>query len=163
MKIALFGFAMGFLAMGLTSSSALAATSTASFSVTATVVSDCQASVPATAFGAYQSSRAAVSVTCTNPTTYNVSLSSGRTTDAITRNSTQTMLKTVGFVSESLGHGLRPELAHTTNWSRTTGRDSVASTGGGYSQQHPVNGLAAKAKNFAPSPYDDLIFVTVTY
>jgi spore coat protein U-like protein len=83
MKYASLAFALGFLALGLASRPALAATSTASFSVTVTVVSSCQVSAPATASGTYTGTRAnaatPVSVACTNHTPYNVSHSTGLT------------------------------------------------------------------------------------
>jgi spore coat protein U-like protein len=166
MKIALFGFAMGFLAMGLTSSSALAATSTASFSVTATVVSGCQASSPASAFGTQTAARVAlssVSVTCTNPTAYNVSLSAGRTADAAATTATESKQEMSGSASELLGHGLLPDLVRTGSWGRPAGGSTVAGIGGGHFLQYAAYGKAAGAQPFVPNPYADLITITVTY
>ncbi len=161
MKIALIGFALGGLAIGLASRPALAATSTASFSVTATVVSGCQASA-----GAYTAARVApssVSVNCTSPTAYNVSLSAGRSVDSAATTAAESTPKIAGSASELLGHGLQPDLTRANNWARTAGRSNMAGLGAGYFQQYAVQGQTAGAKNFAPSPYADLITITVTY
>ena len=108
MKYTLFALALGFLASGLASRPALAATSTASFSVTATVQSSCQVSAPATASGTYTVTRAnastPVSITCTNPTPYNV----GHSTS------------------------LTPSVTEITR--KTSGSDTEAGTGSGASQ-----------------------------
>src|ERR1035437_219368 len=100
MKYTLFALALGFLASGLASRPALAATSTASFSVTATVQSSCQVSAPATASGTYTVTRAnastPVSITCTNPTPYNV----GHST-SLTPSVTEITRKTSGSDTEA--------------------------------------------------------------
>ncbi len=86
MKFASLIFALCFLASALASKPAHAATLTASFSVSATVVSSCRASAPATAFGTYSAAgtnaTSSVSVTCTNPTPYNVSYGTSLATSA---------------------------------------------------------------------------------
>jgi spore coat protein U-like protein len=78
----------------------LAATRTASLSVTATVVSSCQVSVPATASRTYTGTRAnvatPVSVACTNPTPYNVSHST-----SLTPSVTEITRKTSGSDTEA--------------------------------------------------------------
>lgn len=77
MKCLSAAFALGLLGAGLASTTALAATATASFAVSATVVSSCQATPPSVA--TYRTSAAtitnaasSVAVTCTIPTPYNV-------------------------------------------------------------------------------------------
>jgi spore coat protein U-like protein len=72
-------FALGFLALNLAARPALAATSTASFSVTATVQSTCLVSAPTAASEPHAAARlekaaTRVSVTCTLPTPYNIDL-----------------------------------------------------------------------------------------
>jgi spore coat protein U-like protein len=170
MKFSPFGFALCFIALGLTSRPAPAATATASFSVTATVVSGCQVSAPAAVFGVYTAARAAplsissVSVNCTSPTAYNVSLSAGRATGAATPTATDATRKTAGSASELLGHGLLAELARTAYPGQLADKDTVTGSGGsGYYQLHAADGQSAGAQSFAPGPYADLIIVTVTY
>ncbi|MGO9317990.1 MAG: spore coat protein U domain-containing protein [Terracidiphilus sp.] len=83
MKYITLALSLGFLVSALASRPSLAATRTASLSITATVVSSCQVSAPATAPGTYTAIRAngatSVSVACTYPTPYNVSHSTGLT------------------------------------------------------------------------------------
>jgi spore coat protein U-like protein len=79
MRTAQFAFALGFLVLNLAEMRALAATSTASFSVTATVQSTCLVSAPAAAFGPHTAATLTattshVSVSCTLPTSYSVDL-----------------------------------------------------------------------------------------
>jgi spore coat protein U-like protein len=106
MKYAIFAFVLGFLVLDLAAKPALAATSTTSFGVSATVLAaSCQASAPPTASGAYAAVRANaasnVSVTCTNPTPYNVNLTSGLTADAA--------LKAAGTAAVSMASTPSPE------------------------------------------------------
>ncbi len=61
------------VAVGSTSGVAFAASSSASFSVTATVVSSCRASLPGAAEVVYvRNSTSSVAVTCTLPTSYSI-------------------------------------------------------------------------------------------
>jgi spore coat protein U-like protein len=158
MKCALFSFALGFLTAGLSPRPALAATSNASFAVTATVQAGCQVSAPATAFGIYTTagtnSTSAVSVACTIPTPYNVSQSAGRTTGV-----TGMM---IGNASALLEHSLLPQSAHT-KWGRMAGTDTVARTGSGSIQPHAVFIQTAGAGFVAPGVYADTITATITY
>jgi len=100
MKYITLAFALSFLASALASRPSLAATRTASLSVTVTVVSSCQVSVPSTASGTYTVTRAnaatSVSVACTNPTPYNVSHSTG-----VTPSITEITRKTSGSDTEA--------------------------------------------------------------
>jgi spore coat protein U-like protein len=76
MKCSSVAFVLGLLGAVLASKPAPAATATASFAVSATVVSSCQASPPsAAAYGAASTvtnAASAVAVTCTLPTPYSV-------------------------------------------------------------------------------------------
>jgi spore coat protein U-like protein len=101
MKKARFALTLGFLVLTLTARPLFAATSTASFSVTATVQATCQVSTPAQASkantAAWMANAASnVSVTCTSPTPYSVHFSQGLTVNAIR--------KTVGAASAMLGY-----------------------------------------------------------
>ena|ERR1039458_5746567 len=100
MKYITLAFALGFLASALASRPSLAATRTASLSVTATVVSSCQVSVPAAAPRTYTVTRAnaatPVSIACTNPTPYHVSHSA-----SLTPSLTEITRKTSGSDTEA--------------------------------------------------------------
>lgn len=137
MKYLTLTFALGFLASAQASRPALAATITASFSVTATVISSCQVAAPVTASGTYTATRAnitsSVSVTCTNSTPYDVSYSAGLAPGAIT----------------------------TTR--KTAGPDTVAGTSRRSSQPDTVSGQTAGAQHVAPDAYTDLVTVSITY
>ena len=162
MKCASFVFALGFLALGLGSKPVFAATRSASFAVTVTVLSSCQASTPATAFGIYSAAggnaASPVSVTCTSPTPYNVSLSA-----ELASSTTTTTRKTAGSALDSLRSALLPNSAHTVNWGRMTGMGTVAGTGSGPSQPRAGYGRTAWPQNVAPGAYADSVTVTVTY
>jgi spore coat protein U-like protein len=101
MKNARFALMLGFLVFNLSATPLIAATSTASFSVTATVQSTCQISTPAQASKADTAASSNVSVTCTSPTPYSVHYSTGLAADAIK--------KTAGAASALLGYALSPD------------------------------------------------------
>jgi spore coat protein U-like protein len=87
MKSARFVLLLGFLVLNLSAMPLFAATSTASFSVTATVQATCQVSTTAQASKADTAAWMAnassnVSVTCTSPTPYSVHYRSGSTAGA---------------------------------------------------------------------------------
>ncbi len=161
-----FAFALAFLASGMASTPALAVTATASFSVTATVVSGCQVTAPTAVFATNTTAKPAtssISVTCTNPTAYNVSLSAGRANGAITTSATKTTHKTDGSAAELQGHELLPDLVHAVNRDPMAGRDTVAETDGDYFQPAAVYGETAGRQFHTSAPSSDVMVVTVTY
>jgi len=137
MKYITLAFALGLLASALASTPALAATATASFSVSATVLSSCQVSAPATAYGVFTAARATAaspaSVICTSPTPYNASLSAE----------------------------LTPSVTVTTR--KTAGAGTLPRTGNGPSQQRNSNGRTAWSQYVAPGAFADSVTVTITY
>jgi spore coat protein U-like protein len=150
------------LALGLAPMSAMAATATTTFAVTATVQATCVVSATAMAFGTYTAvvanGTSTVSVTCTNTTTYNVGLNAGLATGA-----TVTTRKMTGPASALLGYSLFSDAARTTNWGQTIGTDTVAGTGNGSAQVLTVYGNVAAGQYVAPGAYTDTITATVTY
>jgi spore coat protein U-like protein len=159
MKNASFALALGFLVSSLASTPVLAATSTASFGVSAMVLASCQASAPATAFGTYtaggKNATSNVSVTCTNPVPYNISPEEGVMTGA-TR-------KMTGSASALLGGSLLPDTAHTVNWGRKVVTDAVLRTGNSSFQPRTQYGQTAGVRQMVPAEYADSVTVTVTY
>lgn len=162
MKNASYAFALVFLALGMVSRPAHAATLTATLSVSATVVSSCQISAPATAFGTYTARRASAaspaSVACTSPTPYNVSLSSGQAHSA-----TETTQISAGPTADLLGPALLPASTHAVNWERMAGAYAVAAPGSGSLQPHAVSGPSTGAQQVAPGAYADSVTITITY
>jgi spore coat protein U-like protein len=161
-KSALPAVALSILTLGFAPLPAIAATSTTTFSVTATVQATCLVSATALAFGTYTgavaTSTSAVSVTCTNTTPYNLGLSAGLATGA-----TVTTRSMVGPASALLGYGLFQNAGHTVNWGQTIGTDTVTGTGNGSAQAITVYGQAAASQYVAPGAYADTITATVTY
>ena len=163
MKYVTWAFALGFLASALASRPALAATATASFSVTATVVSNCQISVPATASVSYTTMRAnaasLASVNCTSPTPYNVSLST-----ELAPGVTVTTRTTAGSASDSPGSALLQDSAHTGNWGRKIGAGTVHGTARGSSHPYASYGqTAGGTQSVASGAFADSVTVTIIY
>lgn len=162
MNPALSVFVIGFLASGPALRPALAATATASFSVTATVLSSCQATPSTQQFRSYATATtnaaSTISVSCTQPTPYVVSLQAG---DVPTESAT------IGKVTSSgtaLPSGAQPSLPeHRINRGQTTETRTVAATGNGSPQWRAVPDRPATAKNPAPGVDPDAIMVSITY
>jgi spore coat protein U-like protein len=126
-------FALALLGAGLASKPAKAATATASFAVSATVVSSCQASPPsATTYGSFAATLAnaasPLAVTCTLPTPYSV-------------------VARAAVASEARRAATR----------KTTG------AGNGSSQSHPLGGHTTNEQDLPPVTPPDTITVTVSY
>jgi len=161
-KLALPGAFLGCLVLGLTPSSASAATATTTFAVTATVQATCLVSATPMAFGTYTGTQATssstVSVTCTNTTPYNVGLNAGVATGA-----TVSSRKMTGPSSALLNYSLFSDSARTVNWGQTVGTDTVSGSGNGTAQALTVYGQVAAGQYVAPGAYTDTITATVTY
>jgi len=134
MKYTTLAVALGFMASAL---AVLAATQTASFSVTATVVSSCQISTPATASRSYTAARVSpaspVSINCTMPTPYNVSYSTS------------------------------PAPSVTVTTRKTAGPETTSGTSNRFSPLDAISGQPAEAQHDTPGTNADLVTVTVTY
>lgn len=152
---------LGGLALGLAPDSAIAATATTTFGVTATVQATCLISATTMAFGTYTgvvaNSTSTVSVTCTNTTPYNVGLDAGLATGA-----TVTTRKMAGTGGALLNYALYSDSARTLNWGNSSG-SWVAGTGNGSAQTLTVYGQVAAAQYLAPGSYSDTITATVNY
>ena len=154
---------LAILALGLASTSASATTTvTTTFGVSATVQSTCLISASALAFGTYtgvvDNATSTVSVTCTNTTTYNVSLNAGTATGA-----TVTTRKMTGPSAALLNYSLFSNSGMTANWGNIIGTDTVAGTGNGSSQAITVYGQVPASQYVTPGSYADTITATVTY
>jgi len=111
MRCSSVAFSLGLFGAVLASQPAIGATSTASFAVSATVVSNCKASLPtATAYGSFAITTTNVAITCTLPTPYRVVVRAAVASEA----SAAVVTKTTGSdgVSSSQQHSLD---AHNAN------------------------------------------------
>jgi len=162
-RSALRGVILVFMALGLASTLASAATNVSTtFGVTATVQSTCLITATTMSFGTYNGAAAnassTVSVTCSNSTTYNVSLNPGSASGATVANR-----KMSGPSSSLLNYNLFSDSARTLNWGQTVGTDTVTGTGSGSSQSLTVYGQLPASQYVAPGAYADTITATVTY
>jgi spore coat protein U-like protein len=108
--------------------------------------------------GAAVSATSSVSVTCTNPTPYNVSLSSG-----LAPSSAVVTGKTIGSVPGLQGYALASNSQGTANRGQTVGADTVAGTGNDSAQTLSIQGQVSAGQHVASSGYGDTIIVAVTY
>ena len=141
---------------------ALAATATTTFQVTATVQATCLISATTLAFGTYNgtlvTSTSTISVTCTNTTPYNVGLDAGLATGA-----TVTTRKMQGPSGALLNYGLYRDSGHTNNWGTTVGTDTQSGTGNGSAQTLTVYGQLGANQFVTPGSYSDTITATISY
>lgn len=152
--------------LGLTAGSAMAATSTTTFGVNATVADSCSVSATALDFGSIdplagtdKDTTTTIDVTCTNTTTYDVGLDAGATTGA-----TVTARQMTDASTNTLDYSLYSDSGRTTNWGDTVGSDTVAGTGDGTAQVLTVYGRVPSGQQTATvGTYSDTITVTVTY
>lgn len=144
-----------------------AATATGNLSVTATVSGTCTLTTSPVAFGAYDpasgtddTATGAVNVTCTNGTTYTVSLDAGANESTSGDITTRRMIANAG---EFLPYQLYQDSGHTTVWGDTIGTNTHAGTGDGTAQAHDVYGVITAGQYVPPGSYTDTVLVTVTY
>lgn len=153
----------GLLAIAVTMAMpAAAATSTASFQVTATVAATCVISATNLAFGTYSGvqsdSTSTLSATCTNTTPYTVGLSVGAATGSTTSARSMT-----GPGAALLGYAMYRDSARTLNWGSTAGTDTGGGTGSGAAQTLTVYGRVPGGQYVAPGAYTDTITATITF
>ena len=144
-----------------------AATVTSDLSVTATVSSTCVVSTSPVAFGTYNPSSASdsvstgtVTITCTNGTTYTVSLDAGANESSAGNVGTRRMKANT---SDYLPYQLYKDEAHTAVWG-DAGADILGSqTGNGSAQAISVYGVVLKNQYVSAGSYVDTVVVTITY
>jgi spore coat protein U-like protein len=146
---------------GMAAVPARAATSTAAFAVTVTVQASCQITATALGFttytGALDVATSAVTLICTDTTTYNVGLSAGSTPGATVGT------RQMASGPSRLAYALYSDAGRTVNWGNTVGTDTVAGTGNGNSQVLTVYGRVAAGQLVKPGTYSDTVIATVTY
>lgn len=146
---------------------ASAATTTDSFTVSATVQADCViTSASNLAFGtvgalnADVDSTSTISVKCTNTTPYDIGLNAGTATGATVSSRSMTG---AGTSPATLSYELFSDTDRTTNWGDTVGTDTVSGTGTGSAIDHTVFGRIPAQSAPKPDSYSDTITITVTY
>lgn len=144
--------------------SAQATTATATFPVSATVLSTCLVAATPLLFGNYDPNSTAdldatntVTVTCTSGASYDVGLDAGTGTGATVAS------RKMSFGTNVLNYTLYQDATRTTVWGNTVGTDTVNATATAGSNIHTVYGRVPSGQNVPAGAYTDNITVTVTY
>lgn len=137
---------------------AAAASTSTSFTVSATVVSTCAVSASDLAFGNYLPSgntdqTTSITVTCGNGTGYSVALNDGNNASGGAR-------RMINGGSNFLSYELYSDSGRTTVWNTAS---PVTGTGSGAAQTLTVYGRIPNGQNVPVGAYTDTIQVTVTY
>lgn len=150
----------------LFANSALAATATTTFQVTATVADSCLVSATDLNFGAYDSVAATaldgtstITVTCTAETPYEIGLDAGGGTPAVT---TRAMTGSDG-ASTQLDYELYTETSRTTVWGDIGGTTVANSSLAGGALDYTVHGQIPALQYVPAASYLDTITVTIDY
>jgi spore coat protein U-like protein len=164
LKTALSTAVVGFLALGLTSTSAFAAnTATTTFAVNATVVTACTVSTTAMAFGtvvpsttlATYPTTSTITVNCSTGDAYTIALTAGLGTGA-----TETARYMMNGTNK-LAYALFNDTNRTVNWGTSSG--TMGASGTGASVPYTVYGQISAQTAPANGSYTDTITVNVTY
>ena len=161
-RLALAGLLLA--ALTLPSAPALAATTTTTFNVTATVLAKCTISAANLAFGSYDATAAnldassAITVKCNNGKTYDVGLNAGSFSGA-----TVSARSMSGTDPAGLAYTLYRETGRTSNWGNTVSSDTVSGTGNGSNQTLIVYGRIPTGQFVTAGSYSDTITATITF
>ena len=146
------------------SGQAQAATATATFGVSATVVKACTISTTALSFGNYDPTSGSavdgsstVTVNCTNGTQYNVGLNAGTGSGATISSRKMTQ------GSYSLSYALYQDSARSSNWGNTVGTDTISGTASASPTSLTVYGRVPAGQNVPAGAFSDTITATITY
>jgi spore coat protein U-like protein len=154
---------VGAFTLGLQPANAIAATTTATFTVSAVVPAACALSADSMSFGTYSgsalSTTSTITATCTSSTPYSIALDAGL--NAGTPGDTST--RRLGFGGSYIAYDLFQDAAHSDHWGNTVGTDVYTGTGSGSSQAISVYGSLAAGTVPAPGTYSDTITATLTY
>ncbi len=140
------------------SASGSSTTGTASLTVTANVLATCTVQPATLNFNAYSlvqlDATTNISVTCTNGTPYNITLSAGSSGSITAR----TMVNSAG---DPLTYQIYKDSARLNVWG-TAAADLLASTGTGAAQPHTIYGRIFGAQTATAGSYSDTVTITVT-
>lgn len=147
---------------------ALAATTSDTLTVQATVVSSCTVGAATLDFGTVDSitgaldlnDTATISVTCSLTTPYNILLGPGTNGDGTV---TGRKMKISGAGTDKLSYQLFRNALGTQNWGQTIGTDTESAIGTGFAVPHVVYGKIPAAQVVTPGSYSDTVTITVSY
>jgi spore coat protein U-like protein len=156
------GVGMLALMLSLPSAPTHAATTLATFAITALVQSTCQITATVLNFPAYtgaiSEATSTISLTCTNSTTYHVGLNAGTAAGASITNRMMT-----GTEGAQMPYMLYSDAGRTVNWGDAVGTNTVDRTGSGDVQALTVYGRLFAGKFVILGNCSDTIVATVTY
>jgi spore coat protein U-like protein len=145
----------------LLANSALAASpATATFNVTATVLSSCNVTATDLAFGNYDptagnlDSTSTITTTCTAGTTYAIALGQGQNTNRQMKHASG---------SDLLDYELYQPGGYTTVWGDVGGATVAQTSTTGAPVDYTVNGRVTGGQYVTAGAYSDEVLVTVTY
>ncbi|WP_446719267.1 Csu type fimbrial protein [Herbaspirillum sp. WKF16] len=160
-KIHVFMLAAG-LALSFGADS-FAASVNGNLTMTAVVTAQCVVQSAALPFGVYNSSaiqqNAQIGVTCSNGTSYTVSLDAGAGTGAST--ASRKLANADG--SSTLNYALYQDAARTKSWGNANGADTISGVGSGVSQTIPVYGYIPSGQAARAGSYSDVVAITLSY
>jgi spore coat protein U-like protein len=149
-----------------------AATATASFTVSVTIVASCTIGASNLAFGSQSvlaadvDSSSTISVVCTNTTPYSVGLDNGLNYSGGTRR-----MKDTGAGTTYVNFGLYTDSGRSNAWTTTSSAASCTGgantcalgTGNGTTQNITVYGRIPAQTTPAPATFNDTVTATITY
>ncbi|NUU03509.1 Csu type fimbrial protein [Herbaspirillum robiniae] len=142
---------------------AFAASSTGNLAISAVVTAQCVVQSAAIPFGTYSSSaiqqNAQIGVTCSNGTSYTISLDAGTGSGA---NTTARKLATTDG-SSTLNYALYQDSARTKTWGNANGTDTLSGVGNGAAQSIPVYGYIPAGQATRAGTYSDVVAITLSY
>jgi spore coat protein U-like protein len=136
---------------------------TALFTVTATIVPNCNVSATNLDFGitgtisGNKDAANNLNITCTAQTPYSISLDGG------TSGASDPTQRRMKKGSESVVYGLYRDAARSLLWGNTIGTNTLSATGSGLVQAITVYGRVRAQATPSPGTYSDTIVVTLTY
>ncbi|WP_367375392.1 spore coat U domain-containing protein [Pseudomonas lini] len=152
---------LSIFSLSLLPTPAISATTTATFTVSASIVAGCGITASPLAFGAYTGVQAdaesSLSVNCTNTTAYSVGLGAG------TSGGTATARQMSGTPAGILFYALYSDVTRAINWGDTGGTGLITGTGSGAVQVIPVYGRVVAGQLSPPGTYADTMTATVTF
>lgn len=157
--------ALGGVMTGVSGGATHAATSTSAFNMALSIQAECRlASISDMPFGTTgvihdaQTQTATISVQCTSPTPYIISLDSGTGAGATTL-----VRRMTGSTGGTIDYSLYRDSAHTQPWGIMPNIDTLSATGSDDVQTHSIYGRVPPHATPAVGTYSDTVQVTITY
>lgn len=155
----------------LSSNDALAGSSSANMSVSASVTNSCTISAAAMSFGAYDpgvanastplDASAQLTVQCTLDAATNIQLGQGSNADTGSTDAAPLRRLSDG-AGHFLSYALDQDASHSTAWGNTAGT-GVSHTGTGAAVQISVYGRIAQAQNVPAGSFSDSVLATINF